>query len=479
MKKRAYVLSVLWVLLVPLPHELSAAFERGGGLGNGARPLGMGGAYVSVAEDLSTVYWNPAGLSAQRRMAFYSMYGSLYNNKRQNLFLTLGLPHPAGFCFAVSADNVIPDSENEFWEGSYLLTFALPVVGDQLAAGLNVKYLRGVESVSEVSASGIGADFGLLYKIRPKKRRFFHGVNIGMNIADLSTNLRYSNGLEEKVKRHLTCGAAYFFDRRTVLALDLSVTDSMQLESGDRQHMRGGLESWFLEDRVGVRGGYTSFFSQEGQISAGLSYRSTDWQIDYTFMGHSGELGTSHRFAFGYSFREVPLEAGVPATHMRPRVAAKLKAKADDTPPQDLVAYASDKRIFLEWEGRDDVRGYNLFMRRAGKKEYKLLNTNKVVTDNFYNLVGAPNGVSFDIYVVAVLNAQGKSSKRSNGVQAAAKPMDKRAKPFYVKALRYYQEQKLNEALVEATKAQQIDPKNYEINTLLKRIRSDKMILNL
>ena len=128
MKKRAYVLSVLWVLLVPLPHELSAAFERGGGLGNGARPLGMGGAYVSVAEDLSTVYWNPAGLSAQRRMAFYSMYGSLYNNKRQNLFLTLGLPHPAGFCFAVSADNVIPDSENEFWEGSYLLTFALPGV---------------------------------------------------------------------------------------------------------------------------------------------------------------------------------------------------------------------------------------------------------------------------------------------------------------------------------------------------------------
>jgi hypothetical protein len=28
----------------------------------GARALGMGGAFVSVADDATTLYWNPAGL---------------------------------------------------------------------------------------------------------------------------------------------------------------------------------------------------------------------------------------------------------------------------------------------------------------------------------------------------------------------------------------------------------------------------------
>ncbi len=474
--KRIYVPFVLLVLLFISPPPLNAAFERGGGLGNGARPLGMGGAYVSVADDLSAVYWNPAGLYQQRRVEIYGMYGNLYNNKRQNLFLTLALPHPADFCFAVSADNKIPDGDSDFWEGSYIFTFALPVVGDQLSAGLNLKYLRGLEKASEISASGIGTDFGLLYKIRPKKQRFFHGVNIGLAIADLSTSLRYSNGREEPVKRHLTFGAAYFFDRRTLLALDFAFTDSMELRSGDRQHVRGGLESWFLQERIGLRGGYTSFFSQAGQISAGLSYRSTDWQLDYAFLGHSGELGNSHRLAFAYSFSEVGVEKAVPIKVTK-ELLARIEAQTDN-PPQDLTAYSSNKRIFLEWEEREGGVGYNLFMRRVGNKEYKLLNTNKVVKDNFYNLVGAPNGVSFDIYVVALLDKQGKSSKPSKVVQTAAKPIKAKAKSLYVRALRFYQQSKLNQALVEATKAQQIDPKNYEINTLLRRIRSDKIILN-
>ena len=29
----------------------------------GARPLGMGGAFVAIADDINAVYWNPAGLT--------------------------------------------------------------------------------------------------------------------------------------------------------------------------------------------------------------------------------------------------------------------------------------------------------------------------------------------------------------------------------------------------------------------------------
>ncbi|HSE43107.1 MAG TPA: hypothetical protein VLH08_20285, partial [Acidobacteriota bacterium] len=45
-------------------------------IGNGAAALGMGGAYVAVAEDLSALAWNPAGLSHQTglRLQFDSLY---------------------------------------------------------------------------------------------------------------------------------------------------------------------------------------------------------------------------------------------------------------------------------------------------------------------------------------------------------------------------------------------------------------------
>ncbi|GAB4380521.1 MAG: outer membrane protein transport protein [Calditrichia bacterium] len=39
--------------------------------GFGARALGMGGAYMGVADDYSAIYWNPAGLAQMRKMEFW------------------------------------------------------------------------------------------------------------------------------------------------------------------------------------------------------------------------------------------------------------------------------------------------------------------------------------------------------------------------------------------------------------------------
>ena len=43
-------------------------FFMGEELGVGSRAMGMGGAYVGVAEDYTAIYWNPAGLGQLRRM---------------------------------------------------------------------------------------------------------------------------------------------------------------------------------------------------------------------------------------------------------------------------------------------------------------------------------------------------------------------------------------------------------------------------
>ena len=42
--------------------------------GVGARALGMGGAFVAVADDATATYWNPAGLTKVKKHSFSAMY---------------------------------------------------------------------------------------------------------------------------------------------------------------------------------------------------------------------------------------------------------------------------------------------------------------------------------------------------------------------------------------------------------------------
>ena len=44
----------------------------------GARAMGMGGAFIAVADDVTALHWNPAGLSAVDRVQVFGMRTSVY-----------------------------------------------------------------------------------------------------------------------------------------------------------------------------------------------------------------------------------------------------------------------------------------------------------------------------------------------------------------------------------------------------------------
>ena len=47
--------------------------------GLGVRALGMGNTFTAVADDATSIYWNPAGLADQRKHEFYLKYSDLYS----------------------------------------------------------------------------------------------------------------------------------------------------------------------------------------------------------------------------------------------------------------------------------------------------------------------------------------------------------------------------------------------------------------
>lgn len=60
-------------------------------LGIGARPTGMGGAFVALCDDGNAGYWNPAGLSQLINFEIHSMYTSLFLGTK---FFYLGFSFP-------------------------------------------------------------------------------------------------------------------------------------------------------------------------------------------------------------------------------------------------------------------------------------------------------------------------------------------------------------------------------------------------
>src|SRR5258708_36056307 len=62
----------------------AGVFDKGGVSGIGARPLGMGGAFVSVADSGDAVFYNPAGLVQVLTPEISGMGAVLLNGEEDN-----------------------------------------------------------------------------------------------------------------------------------------------------------------------------------------------------------------------------------------------------------------------------------------------------------------------------------------------------------------------------------------------------------
>ncbi len=89
-------LIILFLLLVSI-HTLFAGRYAGDfmAIGAGTRALGMGGAYASIAEDGSSIYWNAAGIGQIRQSEMTMMHAYLYNGiaSYDNISLCQPLPN--------------------------------------------------------------------------------------------------------------------------------------------------------------------------------------------------------------------------------------------------------------------------------------------------------------------------------------------------------------------------------------------------
>ncbi len=306
-------------------------------IGIGGRALGMGEAYTTQAEDISGIFWNPAGLAnISKNQAIFSHYdyiADLYYN-----FAALAVPID-GFGTIGSFIGFLgmPDIERttiQFPNGSgekvsassfvFGLSYARALT-DRFSIGGSAKFLQ--ETIWHSTAEGFAFDVGVFY------RTFFNNIKIGMSITNFGSAMQMSGrdmliqhdinnifeGNNENIGGHLDTDQ---FPLPVLFRVGISANlaeDFMALEEYDwivtidaihpndnKEYLNMGTEIT-IYDLFALRTGFRQLLLEdsEGGFTFGfglhLNALGSDLNIDYANVDY-GRLDKQNKFSLIFSF---------------------------------------------------------------------------------------------------------------------------------------------------------------------------------
>lgn len=333
----------LFVLLFALGFPASAK-EIGGSAGDiwafgaSARYLGMGNAAISLADDATASYFNPARLDSVRQKTFTALNAPLLVGANFNYF---GLVYPTFsrgvwglFLVRVGADETLQRDENNTIIGSYnfselgtAVSYAKPL-NHEFAFGATVKRLtRGIAGFSSALTS---IDLGADYRITARASAAIVTRNI----------LSFAEGTKDRLEPNFVVGGNYeILIDKLKLALDLD--------------QRGPSLRLGLEYRWGPLFG--RFGWGDTARGGGLGIRFGAYQLDYALSAH--DLGYSNYLSLSFWFgqdrfkeREILIKTYAKTAEMayekgRFLEAARFIDKAIELDPKNLLVHQRRERI--------------------------------------------------------------------------------------------------------------------------------------
>jgi hypothetical protein len=161
----------------------------------GARAVGMGGAFVSVANDASALFWNAAGLVELDRNTVIGLHSRwIAETSFDFAGMVIPLAHlgALGVSFtSLSMDDMKvrtvekPEGTGEYFSAGDInigLTYAFRLT-DRFAIGFTAKYIQ--QTIWHMTASAFAIDAGTTFKTD-----LFNGLVIGATISNFGTSMR-------------------------------------------------------------------------------------------------------------------------------------------------------------------------------------------------------------------------------------------------------------------------------------------------
>lgn len=309
-----------FILLMSL-FFTSPTFAAFNDIGVGARPLGLGGAFVALADDSNAANYNVAGLAYIEEIQIGATYAQRFNGLIT--YNTIGGIVPLGRVGTLGANIGILAEDSDIYQEQTLRFSYGNTIFKQLGFGVNLKLL-GInfdeenEFVAEnpyftqTSSSALSFDVGVIAKP-------FNSLNIGVSVENLiPANMSISEAYTDSVPQNIRAGIVYRLESIAEMSAQGAAISNLLkstlgtvevLSRGGEIFTRAGVEIW-LNKTIGVRGGYgmknsgnsATTFSLGG--SAKIAISSTALQLDYGFQFLTGNLqdNTTQRFSVNLLF---------------------------------------------------------------------------------------------------------------------------------------------------------------------------------
>lgn len=302
MLRRAWVLALM---LIFTSQFLWAQHQKVGTtvfeflkIGQGARPMGMAGAFTAVADDANSLFWNPGGLCRIPVPLLTSTYRN-YVAGIKGGYLAYARPHSETLSLAVGVSyldfgTIQKRGPNNEDLGTFHPAALVPTLGfgllltEDIAVGVGVKGIY--EAIDTLASFGAAIDVGGTYQAKVE------GLKLGAAVQNLGVQLQAFNEEKESLPITMKVGASY--QPVEVLTLGLDIVKPVDNEV----NFRMGSE-WRPVEMFALRAGYYSTGSdlktgEEGDVLGGFSFGlGAGWKtysLDYAITPMVA-LGIAHR----------------------------------------------------------------------------------------------------------------------------------------------------------------------------------------
>ena len=312
----------------------------------GARASGMGEAFVSIADDATATYWNPAGMAFQNCTKISLMHANWLPQLASDLYYDYAtVIHPIKNLGTVGlavtyinlgeqsiTDENGPEVLGTFNSNEFAVsgTFGLKLGGNN-SLGVGLKLIRSnlAPEVNNTAQQGDGSamtfavDLGYLHK-----NLLIDRLNFGVNLANIGPKITYIDAAQaDPLPTNFRLGLSYELIKQEYNSLVIATEVDRLLVSQDAdgkaapvyeaiftawsdeamsdemKHMiyNIGAEYWY-NNFVALRAGY--HYDQDGNVKyatfgAGLKYSSLNLDFGYVSAGEGHPLSDTMRFSLG------------------------------------------------------------------------------------------------------------------------------------------------------------------------------------
>jgi opacity protein-like surface antigen len=303
-------------------------------IGQGARAIGMGSAFVGVVNDVSSIYWNPAGLTKAQGINVifdhtlwiadikYNYFAASYNLGNYG---TVGISYTGSDIGEMRVTTISqPEGTGETFtstQAAFSIAYAMQLT-ESFSIGFNPKFIY--ESIWRMNATAFALDLGVQY-VTP-----FDGAILAMSISNFGTSMQLlgnsnlvlhdldpgSTGNNGDIPAYLETNSwalplnfrvgvaynPYFSDLHKVIV----AIDAMH-PSDDYESVNFGAE-YAYDDLIFIRGGFKSLFLKDSEESFSLGFGlmqkligSVVLKIDYAYQDF-GRFSDIQKFSLSVTF---------------------------------------------------------------------------------------------------------------------------------------------------------------------------------